>query len=653
MDEKIQKATGTATKAKKSAPKRKNTDAAKTKSTAKKSAPKKGTTKKATPAAQSRKQQTAPKAAKKSAPKKSAEKPAAKKSAPKTGTPKKSPAKRPVKKSAALPQGKLRVIPLGGLDEIGKNMTLIEYENDMILIDSGMAFPDEDMPGIDLVIPDFNYLVKNRDKLRGVFITHGHEDHIGSLPYLLKELNVPVYGTRLTLGLVRRKLSEHRLEKQSILIEKQYDDVVQSGCFAVEFIKVNHSIADACGFAIHTPLGVVVHMGDFKIDTTPIRGKMIDLARFGELGKEGVLLMMSDSTNAERPGITLSEKAVGKTFEQIFNNAGDKRIIVATFSSNIHRVQQIINAAVAHGRKVALSGRSMEGVLQVARELGHMNIPDGTIIPLGEVSRYPDNRIVLITTGSQGEPMSALYRMAFSDHKSVEITHNDLIIISARPIPGNEKLVNNVVNELEKLGAEVIQDGDIHVSGHACQEELKIMLSLIRPMYFMPVHGEYKHLLSHAHLAMETGIKEENIFLSENGKVLEITAAGARLNGTVPCGKIFVDGRGVGDVGNIVLRDRKHLSEDGIIIAVATIDPKTGLIISGPDIISRGFVYVKDNEELMNEARKLVNDRLRRDMDRGTNDWGTLKNNIRDEIAHFISAKTGRRPMILPILMDI
>jgi len=638
MEEKIKKAAP-----KKAAPKKSKKSSTPAAGKAAKPVTKKTAAKK--PAAQ---KSPAPKAKKAPAPKRRAPK---KQTVP---TPKKPAARKQApKKTAALPQGKLRIIPLGGLDEIGKNMTLIEYENDMILIDSGMAFPDEDMPGIDLVIPDFNYLVKNRDKLRGVFITHGHEDHIGSLPYLLKELNVPVYGTRLTLGLVRRKLSEHRLEKQSILIEKQYDDVVQSGIFAVEFIKVNHSIADACGFAIHTPLGVIIHTGDFKIDTTPIRGKMIDLARFGELGKEGVLLMMSDSTNAERPGITLSEKAVGKTFAQIFNNAGDKRIIVATFSSNIHRVQQIINAAVAHGRKVALSGRSMEGVLQVARELGHMNIPDGTIIPLHEVSRYPDNRIVLITTGSQGEPMSALYRMAFSDHKSVEITSNDLIIISARPIPGNEKLVSNVVNELEKLGAEIIQDGDIHVSGHACQEELKIMLSLIKPMYFMPVHGEYKHLHAHARLAMETGIKEENIFLSENGKVLEITATGAKLSGQVPCGKIFVDGRGVGDVGNIVLRDRKHLSEDGIIIAVATIDPKTGLIISGPDIISRGFVYVKDNEELMAEARKLVGDRLRRDMDHGTADWGTLKNNIRDEIAHFISAKTGRRPMILPILMDI
>ncbi len=611
------------------------------------------TKKTAKPAAPKTKKQTTATA-------KNSKKAVKKPTAPKKPAAKKTTAKKPVTdrrtaapKKAALPKGKLRIISLGGLDEIGKNMTLIEYENDMILIDSGMAFPDEDMPGIDLVIPDFSYLIQNRNKLRGIFITHGHEDHIGSLPYLLKELNVPVYATRLTLGLIRRKLAEHRLEKQSILIEKQYDDVVKSGCFAVEFIKVNHSIADACGFAIHTPMGVIIHTGDFKIDTTPIRGKMIDLARFGELGKEGVLLMMSDSTNAERPGITLSEKAVGKTFEQIFNNAGGKRIIVATFSSNIHRVQQIINAAVAHKRKVALSGRSMEGVLQVARELGHMNIPDGTIIPLGEVSRYPDNRIVLITTGSQGEPMSALYRMAFSDHKSVEITRNDLIIISARPIPGNEKLVNNVVNELEKLGAEVIQDGDIHVSGHACQEELKIMLSLIRPKYFMPVHGEYKHLLSHAHLAVETGIKEENIFLSENGKVLEISATGAKLSGMVPSGKTLVDGRGVGDVGNIVLRDRKHLAEDGIIIAVATIDFQTGLIISGPDIISRGFVYVKDNEELMNEARALVSARLRKDMDRGTADWGTLKNNIRDEIAHFISAKTGRRPMILPILMDI
>lgn len=587
-----------------------------------------------------------------------ARKPAAKsapskpKSAPSGKKGKAAPAKRR-SKNTALPQGKLRVIPLGGLDEIGKNMTLIEYENDMILIDSGMAFPDEDMPGIDLVIPDFSYLTKNREKLRAVFITHGHEDHIGSLPYLLKEINVPVYGTRLTLGLIRRKLAEHRIEKQCSLIEKQYDDVVKCGCFAVEFIKVNHSIADACAFAVHTPLGTVIHMGDFKIDTTPIRGKMIDLARFGELGKDGVLLMMSDSTNAERPGMTMSEKAVGKSFENIFNNAGDKRIIVATFSSNIHRVQQIINAAVSHGRKVALSGRSMESVMQVAMELGHMTIPEGTLIPLAEISRYPDRKVVLITTGSQGEPMSALYRMAFSDHKSVEITGNDLIIISARPIPGNERLVSNVVNELEKLGAEVVQDGTIHVSGHACQEELKIMLSLIRPMYFMPVHGEFKHLLQHAHLAEETGVKKENIFISENGKVLEITATKAGFNGIVPSGKIFVDGIGVGDVGNIVLRDRKHLAEDGIIIVVATIDPQTGMLISGPDIISRGFVYVKDNEELMNEARAAVLARMQKSLKRGMKDWGTLKNDMREELQHFISAKTKRRPMILPILMDI
>ncbi len=598
---------------------------------------------------------------KSSAPKKSAaKKPTEKKSLKKTTAPKKTVAKKPSapkkkaapKKKVTKPLGKLRIIPLGGLDEIGKNMTVIEYENDIILIDSGMAFPDEDMPGIDLVIPDFNYLIKNREKLRGVFITHGHEDHIGSLPYLLKEFNVPVYGTRLTLGLVRRKLSEHHLEAQSILIEKQYDDIVKAGSFAVEFIKVNHSIADACAFAVHTPVGTVVHTGDFKIDTTPIRGKMIDLARFGELGKEGVLLMMSDSTNAERDGVALSEKAVGKTFENIFNNAGGKRIIVATFSSNIHRVQQIINAAVSHGRKVALSGRSMESVLQVARELGHMNIPDGTLIPLGEVSRLPDEKIVLITTGSQGEPMSALYRMAFGDHRNVGITQNDLIIISARPIPGNEKLVNNVVNELEKLGAEVVQDGDVHVSGHACGEELKLMLSLIKPMYFMPVHGEYKHLLSHANLAKETGVKEQNIFISENGKVLELGIDGARFNGNVQSGRIFVDGRGVGDVGNIVLRDRKHLAEDGIIIAVATIDTYTGSIVAGPDIISRGFVYVKDSEELVSEARSLALARLQKTLLR-TSDRNTLKNEMREEISRFISAKTGRRPMILPILMDV
>ncbi len=559
----------------------------------------------------------------------------------------------PVRRGRGQALGKLRVIPLGGIDEIGKNMTVLEYGNDIIVIDCGLAFPDDDMPGIDLVIPDTQYLQKNRDKIRGIFITHGHEDHIGALPYVLKEINVPVYGTRLTLGLIRRKLSEHRLEKQCALIEMQYGDIVNKGVFSVEFIKVNHSIADACAFAVRTPLGTIIHTGDFKIDTTPIRGKMIDLARFGELGKEGVLLLMSDSTNAENPGFAMSEKAVGKSFENIFNNAGGKRIIVATFSSNIHRVQQIITAAVRHGRKVALSGRSMENVLQVAVELGHMNIPDGTVLTLGEISRYPDEKIVIITTGSQGEPMSALYRMAFSDHRSVEITHNDLIVISARPIPGNERMVSNVVNELQKLGAEVVQDRSVHVSGHACQEELKIMLSLIRPLYFMPVHGEYKHRLQHAKLAEETGVDASNIFLTENGKVLEIGADGAKWAGTVPSGKIFIDGIGVGDVGNIVLRDRKHLAEDGILIIVATIDPARRAVVSGPSIMTRGFVYVKDNEALLAEAEAVAAARLNAMLTHGKSDWGTLKTQLRDELAHFISAKTKRRPMILPVLMEI
>ena len=559
----------------------------------------------------------------------------------------------PLRRGKGKALSKLRIIPLGGIDEIGKNMTVLEYENDIIVIDCGLAFPDEDMPGIDLVIPDTQYLQKNRDKIRGIFITHGHEDHIGALPYVLREINVPVYGTRLTLGLIRRKLMEHRLEKQCSLIEMQYGDIVKKGVFSVEFIKVNHSIADACAFAVKTPLGTVIHTGDFKIDTTPIRGKMIDLARFGELGKEGVLLMMSDSTNAENPGFAMSEKAVGKSFENIFNNAGGKRIIVATFSSNIHRVQQIISAAVRHGRKVALSGRSMENVLQVAVELGHMNIPDGTVLSLGEISRYPDDKIVIITTGSQGEPMSALYRMAFSDHRSVEITHNDLIVISARPIPGNERMVSNVVNELEKLGAEVVQDRSVHVSGHACQEELKIMLSLIRPLYFMPVHGEYKHRLQHAKLAEETGVDPSNIFLTENGKVLEIGTDGAKWAGIVPSGKIFIDGIGVGDVGNIVLRDRKHLAQDGIIIVVATVDPTRRAIVSGPSIMTRGFVYVKDNEELLAEAETVAAKCIDALLSHGKCDWGTLKTQVRDEVSRFISAKTKRRPMILPVLMEI
>ncbi|MBQ7035810.1 MAG: ribonuclease J, partial [Clostridia bacterium] len=491
---------------------------------------------------------------------------------------KKQPAKK--KTAAANPapkkrkaKSKLKIIPLGGLDEIGKNMTIFEYENDIILIDCGMAFPDSDMPGVDLVIPDISYLRKNISKVRGIFLTHGHEDHIGSLPYVLKEMNVPVYGNKLTLGLVRRKLAEHRMEKSAMLIETKHGSVIERGCFKVEFIKVNHSIPDASGFAIKTPIGTILHTGDFKIDTTPIHGRSIDLARIGELGKEGILLLMSDSTNAGRPGIALSEKKVGKQLFSIFEGAQEKRIIVASFASNVHRVQQIIDASVHYGRKVATSGRSMESVIAVAHELGYLKIPKGTLIPLEQVSKFPPNKITLITTGSQGEPMSALYRMAFSDHRTISVNANDLIIISASPIPGNERLVSRVANELEKLGATVVDNkmADIHVSGHACQEELKLILGLAKPKFFMPVHGEYHHLAAHAQLAMETGIEEQNIFVGANGNILELSEKSAKLNGSVQAGAVMIDGAGIGDVGNIVLRDRRILADDGIIIAVAAI----------------------------------------------------------------------------------
>lgn len=550
---------------------------------------------------------------------------------------------------------KLKVIPLGGLDEIGKNMTVIEYGDDMIIIDCGLAFPDADMLGIDHVIPDFTYVMKNRQKLRGIFVTHGHEDHIGSLPYFLKEINVPIFANKLTLGLIKRKLVEHRLDKQSILMECKPGDIVTRGCFSVEFIKVNHSIADSAAFAVKTPVGTIIDMGDFKIDTTPIRGRMIDLARLGELGREGVLLLMSDSTNAERPGMALSERKVGVSIENIFARARDKRIFVATFSSNVHRVQQIITTAVKYGRKVAVSGRSMEGVIAVAHELGYLDYPKGTIVSIDQANRFPKNEIVIITTGSQGEPMSALYRMAFSDHRAISITSDDLVVISASPIPGNERLVSAVVNELERLGAEVVADSlaGVHVSGHACQEELKLILGLIKPKFFMPVHGEYRHLLAHKKLAVETGIPEENVFINQIGGVLELSKTTAKIASSVPSGQILVDGGSIGDVGNIVMRDRHLLAEDGMIVVVAAVSAKQRKIISGPDIISRGFIYMRDSEELINGAKTAVSNALKRGVEREIFDWSTLKSDVKDSITKYVVSKTKRSPVIIPIIMEV
>lgn len=550
---------------------------------------------------------------------------------------------------------KIRWIPLGGLNEIGKNINVFECENDAVILDCGMAFPDDDMPGIDCVIPDITYLHKIRDKIRGIVLTHGHEDHIGALPYVLKEFNVPVYGTRLTLGILINKLKEHGILHSAKLHNVEAGDTVSLGCIKAEFIHTNHSIADAVAIALHTPAGVILHTGDFKIDPTPIDGEMIDLARIGELGNQGVLALMSDSTNSERPGFTMSEKSIGSTFESLFDKGTDKRIIVATFASNVHRVQQIINAAVRHGRKVAVSGRSMTNVLNAAIELGYMTIPKNTLIDLDEIDRYPKDKLVIVTTGSQGESMSALTRMAFSIHKKINIEPTDMVIISASPIPGNEKTVSNVVNELLKRGAEVVHErqDNVHVSGHACQQEQRIMIALAKPKYFIPVHGEYRHLSRHKELALQAGISSKNIFISDIGRVMELSEKSAKFMGTVPSGNVLVDGYGVGDVGNIVLRDRKHLAEDGIIIAVISIDKLTGECVSGPDIISRGFVYVRESEDLIDSIRSITADIV----DECTNDsplnWSTLKTRIKNDVGSYLYAKTKRRPMLLPIIMEV
>ena len=550
-------------------------------------------------------------------------------------------------------RAKIKIIPLGGINEIGKNITAIEYKDDIIIIDCGLKFPDDDMFGIDIVIPDVSYLLKNLEKIKGIFLTHGHEDHIGALPYVLKQLNVPVYGTKLTLGIVETKLKEHGLLASTELIRVKPKDIIKLDSVSVEFIKVNHSIADSVAIAIHTPLGVVLHTGDFKIDYTPIDGEMMDFGRFAELGRKGVLVMMADSTNVERPGYTMTERVVGETFLRLFNKAKG-RILVATFASNVHRIQQIITAAEAYEKKVAVSGRSMENIVQVAVELGYLTIGTDVLIPVDQISKYPNDKVVIITTGSQGEPMSALARMAASEHRKINVVPGDTVIISATPIPGNEKLVSKVVNLLFKKGAEVIYDSQekIHVSGHACQEELKLMHSLVKPRFFIPVHGEYRHLKQHGELAVELGLPEKNLLIPENGDVIEVARNYIKKNGTVISGQVFVDGLGVGDVGNIVLRDRKHLSQDGILTIVVTIEKQSGKVVSGPDIISRGFVYVRESEGLMDEAREIVKSVLRDCEERQITDWATLKSKMRDELREFLYEKTKRKPMILPIIME-
>ncbi|MBD7910361.1 ribonuclease J [Clostridium cibarium] len=551
-------------------------------------------------------------------------------------------------------RAKVKIIPLGGLSEIGKNLTAIEFKDDIVVIDCGLRFPDEDMFGIDVVIPDVSYLIKNQEKIRGIFLTHGHEDHIGALPYVLKQLNVPVYGTKLTLGIVETKLREHGLLGSTELIRVKPRDIIKLNVVSVEFIKTSHSIADSVAIAIHTPLGVILHTGDFKIDYTPIDGELTDFARFAELGKKGVLVMLADSTNVERTGYTMSERTVGESFLRIFNKAPG-RIIVATFASNVHRIQQIIDAAEKYGRKVAVSGRSMENIVQVAMELGYLEMEEGTLISIDQISKYPNDQVVLITTGSQGEPMSALARMAASEHKKINVIEGDTVIISASPIPGNEKFVSRVINQLFKKGAEVIYESlaEVHVSGHACQEELKLMQTLVKPRFFIPVHGEYRHLKQHAELACKLGLPDRNFVIAENGDVIEVTRNYIKKSGTVTSGQVFVDGLGVGDVGHIVLRDRKHLSQDGILTVVVTIERDTGTVIAGPDIISRGFVYVRESEGLMEEAREIVKNVLRECEQKKITDWATLKANMRDELREFLYEKTKRKPMILPIIMEI
>ena len=549
---------------------------------------------------------------------------------------------------------KVRVMALGGLNEIGKNMTLIEYKDEIVVIDAGLSFPEDEMLGVDIVIPDITYLLKNKDKVKGIFITHGHEDHIGALPYILKKIDVPVYGTRFSIGLIEAKLKEHKLNtvKLNVVTPKQ---IIKLKNISVEFIKNNHSIPGSCSLAVHTEQGVIFHTGDFKIDLTPIDGDVMDIHRICELGSAGVLLMLADSTNVEKSGFTMSEKTVGAGLDDLFRKANGSRIIVATFASNVHRLQQIINMAVKFNRKVAISGRSMVNVIGVAKDLGYLDIEDDILIDLNDISKYDNSELVIITTGTQGEPMSALARMACSEHKKVEIIPGDLVIISAHPIPGNEKLISKVINLLFERGARVVYNdiADIHVSGHAAQEDLKLINRMVKPKFFMPVHGEYRMLKRHAELANELGMAQQNVFVMQTGQVLELDRNSARVTTTVPTGNVLVDGLGVGDVGNIVLRDRKHLSEDGLMIVVVTISKEDGRVLAGPDIISRGFVYVRESEDLMDGAKNVIKDVLRDCEDRNIKEWAYLKNNIKESLKEYLYQKTKRNPMILPIIMEV
>ena len=561
-----------------------------------------------------------------------------------------------MQKSERFFDGTLRIIPLGGLGEIGKNMTAVEFGEDIVVIDCGLAFPDEDMPGVDLVIPDVSYLVKNQARLRGILLTHGHEDHIGAIPYVLQQIRTPIYGTRLTVGIVRNKLEETSLPYEPELHTVEAGDTVALGAIKAEFIHVNHSIADACCIALHTPAGVVFHTGDFKLDVSPIDGKMIDLVRIGQLGDEGVRVLLCESTNAERPGFTPSERTVGLSLDRIFMEHRDKRLIIATFSSNVHRVQQIINASAKYGRRVAVVGRSMVNVIGAAVDLGYMNLPEGVLIDVADAKRYKPEQLTIITTGSQGEPMSALYRMAFSEHNQIKLTPSDLVILSASAIPGNEKLVGKIINALVRAGIHVVNDAvaDVHVSGHACREELKMMIGLTKPEYFMPVHGEERHLYANKALAEFMGIPSDHIFVStELGQVLEIDRKGARFTSSVPAGKVLVDGSGVGDVGSVVLRDRKTLAQSGLFAVVATVDPAVREIVSGPEIVSRGFVYVRDNEELLDQAKKIAYDAINCALDEYGMDWAAMKTAVKEKLAKFLYEATGRSPVILPVILSL
>ncbi|MBP3707222.1 MAG: ribonuclease J [Clostridia bacterium] len=551
-------------------------------------------------------------------------------------------------------KGKLKIIPLGGLEEIGKNITVFEYENDIILVDCGLEFPEDNMLGVDMVIPDVTYLERNQEKLRGLVITHGHEDHIGSIPYVLNKVNMPIYATKLSVGLISNKLEEHKMLKRTKIFEVNQGDTIKLGKFEVEFIRSSHSIPDSVMLAIKSPAGTVLHTGDFKIDYTPIDGQVMDFGRIAELGNQGIMALMSDSTNAERKGYTMSESTVGDVFEKLFHNC-KKRIVVATFASNVHRIQQILNSAVKHNRKVAVCGRSMINMIETATNLGYIQVPEKTFIDIDMIRNYNDDQLVIITTGSQGEAMSALTRMASGEHKKIVITQNDLVIISATPIPGNEKLVSKVIDDLMQIGAEVVYSAleDVHVSGHACQEEQKLILALAKPKFFIPVHGEYRQLIAHSETAKEMGIPQENIFIMKNGRILEINEKEAKLAGAVPSGKILVDGLGVGDVGNIVLRDRQHLSQDGLIIIVMTMDGNTGEIVSGPDVISRGFVYVRESENLMDDVKRQIREEVKKFEDKNITDWSTIKTTLKENLREYIFQRTKRNPMILPIIMEV